>query len=92
MEWEERDVNSMSFVKHCVAGSCAGIMEHMGLYPVDTIKVSENFIDVLIMLVFFRLTFKHQEAILDLAGLLRFYIKMKAYFVFGKEQMSLPVV
>jgi len=40
MEWEERDADSMSFVKHCIAGSCAGIMEHMGLYPVDTLKVS----------------------------------------------------
>lgn len=39
MEWEERD-NSVPFVKHCIAGSCAGIMEHLGLYPIDTIKVS----------------------------------------------------
>lgn len=41
MDWEERDVNSLSFVKHCIAGACAGIMEHMGLYPVDTLKVSK---------------------------------------------------
>jgi len=39
MEWEERD-ESVPFLKHCIAGSCAGIMEHMGLYPVDTLKVS----------------------------------------------------
>tara|TARA_B110000285_G_C15040125_1_gene571374 strand:- start:1036 stop:1230 length:195 start_codon:yes stop_codon:yes gene_type:complete len=64
MEWEERDVDSMSFVKHCFAGSCAGIMEHMGLYPVDTLKVSaKNILIVIILVSFFRLTFKHQEAI-----------------------------
>ena len=39
MEWEERD-ESVPFLKHCIAGSCAGIMEHMGLYPIDTLKVS----------------------------------------------------
>jgi solute carrier family 25 (mitochondrial iron transporter), member 28/37 len=39
MEWEERD-ESVPFFKHCIAGSCAGIMEHMGLYPMDTLKVS----------------------------------------------------
>lgn len=53
MEWEERDTSKVSFGKHCIAGkyfekinnmwfvgACAGIMEHLGLYPVDTIKVS----------------------------------------------------
>jgi len=24
--------------KHSVAGSCAGVMEHIGMYPLDTIK------------------------------------------------------
>lgn len=38
MEWEERDESSISFLKHCIAGSCAGMMEHVCLYPVDTIK------------------------------------------------------
>jgi hypothetical protein len=51
MEWEERDVDSMSFIKHCFAGSCAGIMEHMGLYPVDTLKVSDKYFLILIILV-----------------------------------------
>ena len=51
MEWEERDVDSMSFIKHCFAGSCAGIMEHMGLYPVDTLKVSDKYFIILIILV-----------------------------------------
>ena len=48
MDWEERD-HSISLFKHCVAGkfliiclsfvgSCAGIMEHLSLYPVDTLK------------------------------------------------------
>jgi len=45
MDWEERDSSTMSFAKHCVAGSCAGIMEHLGLYPVDTIKVSKILTD-----------------------------------------------
>ena len=42
MEWEERDSNSISFAKHCIAGSCAGISEHLGLYPIDTVKVSTH--------------------------------------------------
>jgi len=24
--------------KHMIAGSCAGVMEHLGMYPVDTVK------------------------------------------------------
>ena len=40
LEWEERDAASISLFKHCIAGSAAGIMEHLALYPVDTIKVS----------------------------------------------------
>jgi hypothetical protein len=93
MEWEERDVNSMSFVKHCVAGSCAGIMEHMGLYPVDTLKVSNTFSAFCFLTRWFnyRLTYKLQEVILVLRGRLKFYTKMKAYYVFGKEQMLLQV-
>ena len=46
MEWEERD-SSISLFKHCIAGkfnfsnilgSIAGMVEHLALYPVDTIK------------------------------------------------------
>ena len=46
MDWEERD-SSVSLLNHCIAGkfnfnnfkgSCAGIVEHLALYPVDTIK------------------------------------------------------
>jgi len=36
-EWEVRDP-STSFGQHAVAGSCAGVMEHIGMYPVDTVK------------------------------------------------------
>ena len=43
MEWEERDSSSISLFKHCVAGSIAGMMEHLVLYPVDTIKVSSYY-------------------------------------------------
>lgn len=38
MEWEERDSSKMSLLSHCIAGSCAGIVEHLALYPVDTLK------------------------------------------------------
>jgi len=36
-EWEVRD-ESTPFWQHAVAGSCAGIMEHVGMYPLDTVK------------------------------------------------------
>jgi len=37
LEWEEWD-GSTPFWQHAVAGSCAGMMEHVAMYPVDTIK------------------------------------------------------
>lgn len=37
LEWEEWD-GRMPFWKHAVAGSCAGIMEHLGMFPLDTVK------------------------------------------------------
>ena len=37
LEWEEWD-GTGSYVHHCVAGSFAGVAEHVLLYPVDTIK------------------------------------------------------
>ena len=40
LDWEERDSTQMSLFRHCVAGSIAGIAEHLTLYPVDTLKVS----------------------------------------------------
>mmetsp|Transcript_89453 Transcript_89453/g.186891 ORF Transcript_89453/g.186891 Transcript_89453/m.186891 type:complete len:329 (+) Transcript_89453:102-1088(+) len=36
-DWETRD-SSMPFWQHAVAGSCAGIVEHVSMYPIDTIK------------------------------------------------------
>lgn len=36
-DWEEWD-GSFPFVHHMIAGSCAGLMEHFALFPVDTIK------------------------------------------------------
>jgi len=36
-EWEERDENT-PFVDHAIAGSCAGVMEHLSMYPIDTVK------------------------------------------------------
>jgi len=37
LEWEEWD-GRLPFWKHAVAGSCAGIMEHLGMFPLDTVK------------------------------------------------------
>lgn len=36
-EWEERD-DSVPFGKHMLAGSIAGIMEHVAMLPVDAMK------------------------------------------------------
>ena len=38
LEWEERKASEISLFKHCVAGSIAGIMEHLVFYPIDTLK------------------------------------------------------
>ena len=38
LEWEEWDPYDVPFWKHAVAGSMAGIMEHVAMYPVDTVK------------------------------------------------------
>lgn len=40
-DWEEWDPSKGSFVVHMFAGSCAGLAEHIGMFPVDTIKVRE---------------------------------------------------
>merc|ERR1719498_1092883 len=36
-DWEEWDQRT-PWWKHAVAGSCAGVTEHIGMYPLDTIK------------------------------------------------------
>jgi solute carrier family 25 (mitochondrial iron transporter), member 28/37 len=38
LEWEEWNPNEISFVKHMVAGSIAGLVEHISIYPIDTVK------------------------------------------------------
>ena len=38
MEWEERDTSQISLFKHCIAGSIAGVVEHLAMYPFDTLK------------------------------------------------------
>lgn len=38
LDWEEWDPYDVPFWKHALAGSMAGIMEHVAIYPVDTVK------------------------------------------------------
>mmetsp|Transcript_31148 Transcript_31148/g.52079 ORF Transcript_31148/g.52079 Transcript_31148/m.52079 type:complete len:403 (+) Transcript_31148:87-1295(+) len=38
LDWEEWNPSQISFVNHMLAGSVAGAVEHVALFPVDTIK------------------------------------------------------
>lgn len=38
LDWEGSRPDQFSFLKHMVSGSMAGIMEHCGMFPFDTIK------------------------------------------------------
>lgn len=38
LDWEDSRPKEFSFYKHMFAGSMAGIMEHCGMFPFDTIK------------------------------------------------------
>ena len=38
LDWENSRPTEFSFLKHMFAGSMAGIMEHCGMFPFDTIK------------------------------------------------------
>ena len=38
LEYEEWDPSTTPFYHHCIAGSVAGVMEHLLMYPFDTIK------------------------------------------------------
>jgi solute carrier family 25 iron transporter 28/37 len=38
LEWEEWNPSEITFVKHMIAGSVAGLAEHITIYPIDTIK------------------------------------------------------
>ena len=37
IEWEKRD-SSTPFLVHILAGSCAGLIEHLSMLPFDNIK------------------------------------------------------
>lgn len=38
LDWEDSRPEEFSFLKHMIAGSWAGVMEHWGMFPFDTIK------------------------------------------------------
>jgi solute carrier family 25 iron transporter 28/37 len=38
LEWEERDPRKITFLNHVIAGSCAGLTEHVIIFPLDTLK------------------------------------------------------
>lgn len=37
-EWEEWNPARISFVNHMIAGSAAGLAEHVSVFPIDTLK------------------------------------------------------
>jgi hypothetical protein len=39
-DWEEWTPEKGSFLHHMLAGSVAGVAEHVSIFPIDTIKVS----------------------------------------------------
>ena len=39
-DWEEYDPSRGTFLEHMIAGSIAGVVEHVAMFPVDTYKVS----------------------------------------------------
>lgn len=41
-DWEEWTPEKGSFVTHMMAGSAAGVAEHVSIFPIDTIKVSKR--------------------------------------------------
>lgn len=38
LEWEEWNPAKISFHHHMIAGSCAGLAEHVSIFPIDTLK------------------------------------------------------
>ncbi len=38
LEWEEWNPSKISFVHHMIAGSFAGLTEHISIFPIDTLK------------------------------------------------------
>lgn len=41
-DWEEWTPEKGSFLHHMMAGSAAGVAEHVSIFPIDTIKVSNG--------------------------------------------------
>lgn len=41
-DWEEWTPEKGSFLHHMMAGSAAGVAEHVSIFPIDTIKVSNE--------------------------------------------------
>jgi len=37
-DWEEWDPKRLPFINHMIAGSCAGLAEHVTVFPIDTLK------------------------------------------------------
>jgi hypothetical protein len=37
-EWEEWNPSRISFLNHMLAGSTAGLAEHVSVFPIDTLK------------------------------------------------------
>ena len=38
LEWEEWDPSRITWRHHVMAGSCAGLAEHVSMFPMDTLK------------------------------------------------------
>jgi solute carrier family 25 iron transporter 28/37 len=41
LEWEDNTQN-LPFKCHMIAGSCAGVAEHVLVFPIDTLKVNSS--------------------------------------------------
>ena len=38
LEWEEWNPSQITFLNHMIAGSFAGLAEHVSIFPIDTLK------------------------------------------------------
>lgn len=38
LDWEEWNPSKLSFLHHMIAGSAAGLAEHVTVFPIDTLK------------------------------------------------------
>ena len=43
LEWEEWNPSQITFHNHMIAGSIAGLVEHVSIYPIDTIKTNVQY-------------------------------------------------